>query len=404
VSNPTVTSAFVDLLNPAFDFDGPEVAQAREQHWYAQSPIGPVVLRHHEVSELLRDQRFKLGGDGYLRAHGITGGPLYDWWSNALVSVDLADYMRLRALLNKAFTPRLVEGLRPFSRANARRLAAQIEESTTHDFVAEFADPLPALVICRLLGVPAEDYPRFHQWTADIAMAFSRAGLAGEVLARVEAAIVAMTDYVVGLLRRRRRELGDDLLSAMITAEESGGAISLDELHNLTLLLVWAGHDATARQIGRALVTFAEHPDQWQLLRQNPALIPQAVEEVCRWSPQTRLTTRYALEDLSYQDLELPAGSQLLACVSSANRDPRAFTDGDRFDITVERKAHQLVYGGGVYRCLGAALARVEMTEALLALTERFGPPTITGPITWRPPMALIHGPEALPLQFGSAM
>ena len=400
MSNPTAIAAYVDLLDPAFDFESLELAQAREQHWYARSPIGPVILRHHEVSELLRDQRFKLGGDGYMQVHGITDGPLYDWWTNALVSVDLADYLRLRGLLNKAFTPRLVEGLRPFARANARRLAGQIEESTPHEFMAAFADPLPALVICELLGVPKDDYPLFHQWSADIAMAFSRAGLAGEVLARVESAIVAMTDYVAGLLERRRHDLRDDLLSALITAQETGDAISLAELRSLTLLLVWAGHDATARQFGRGMVAFAEHPDQWQLLRQQPRLIPKAVEEICRWSPQTRVTTRYAIEDLDYQDLHIPSGSQLLPCVSSANRDPRAFANPDRFDVTVERDAHQFVYGGGVYRCLGAALARVEMSEALAALTERFGPPEVVGPITWRPPMVLIHGPDVLPLRF----
>ena len=402
MSNPTATVAVIDLLDPQFDFESPQVAQAREQHWYADSPIGPVVLRYQEMTELLRDQRFKLGGDGYLRAQGVTSGPLYEWWSNALVSVDLPDYLRLRGLLNKAFTPRLVEGLRPFCRENARRLAEEIEPETDHDFVTAFADPLPALTISRLLGVPSEDYPRFHEWTGDIAMAFARAGIA-EVVDRIDAAIVAMSEYVAELLERRRGNLGDDLLSALITAQEAGEKISLDELRRLTLLLVWAGHDATARQFGRALVAFAQHPEQWTLLRRHPELIPQAVEEVCRWSPQTRLTTRFALEDVDYRDLHVPAGTQLLHCVSSANRDPRVFAGGDYFDIVVERKAHQLVFGGGVYRCLGAALARVEMTEALSVLAQRFGPPKIAGPITWRPPMAFIHGPDELPLRFAAA-
>jgi len=148
------------------------------------------------------------------------------------------------------------------------------------------------------------------------------------------------------------------------------------------------------------MVCFAEHPEQWHVLRRYPTQIPQAVEEICRWSPQTRLTTRYALEDVDYQDLRIPAGSQLLVCVTSANRDRRAFAGADQFDVTAERKVHQLVFGGGVYRCLGAALARVEMTEALAALTQRFGHPEIAGPIVWRPPMSLIHGPDELPLRF----
>ncbi|MGH8883332.1 MAG: cytochrome P450, partial [Stackebrandtia sp.] len=117
MSNPTVTAAFVDLLDPNFDFYSPEVSQAREQHWYAESAIGPVVLRHREVSELLRDHRFKLGGDGYMRMHGITDGPLYDWWTTTLISLDHVDHGRLRSLLNNAFTPRAVAALRPFTRA-----------------------------------------------------------------------------------------------------------------------------------------------------------------------------------------------------------------------------------------------------------------------------------------------
>jgi cytochrome P450 len=403
VSNPTVTSPFIDLLDPNFDFYSPELEAAREQHWYARSPIGPVVLRYQEVSELLRDHRFKLGGDGYLKVHNITDGPLYDWWSKAIISVDLPDYMRIRRLMNNAFTPRSITDLQPFIHETVQWLADQISVETPHEFVTAFADPLAALVMCELLGVPASDYSRFHSWTADIAMAFSRANLAGDVLARVDAAIVSMSEYIAELLEQRRSEPGADVLSALIAAHEDGEAITMDELHSLTLLLVWAGHDTTARQLGRALVTFSEHPEQWQLLRQHPELVTQAVEEVCRWTPQTRLTTRYALEDLELHDLQVPAGGQVLACVASAHRDARAFADPGRFDIAVDRKAHQLVFGGGVYHCLGAALARLELAEALGALSARFGAPEIVGPVRWRPPMAFIHGPEVLPLRFAAA-
>jgi cytochrome P450 len=402
VSNPTVVSPFIDLLDPNFDFYSADLAAAREQHWYARSPIGPVVLRHAEVAELLRDHRFKLGGDGYLKVHNITSGPLYDWWSNALISVELADYHRLRGLMNRTFTPRSIADLQPFIRTTVHRLADQITAETPHDFIEVFADPLAALVMCEVLGVPTEDYARFHSWTGDIAMAFSRADLTGEVLARVDAAIVEMSEYIAELLVHRRREPGGDVLSALLAAEESGDAITMDELHSLTLLLVWAGHDTTARQLGRAMVTFSEHPEQWHRLRRDPALVTGAVEEICRWTPQTRLTTRYALEDLDLYDLKVPAGSQLLACVASANRDPRAFADPDRFDIAADRKAHHFVFGGGIYHCLGAALARLELAEALATLSTRFGAPETVGPVRWRPPMSFIHGPEVLPLSFAA--
>ena len=391
---------FLDVLDPEFDFDSAEVAAARERNWYADSPMGPMVLRHREAEDLLHDHRFKLGGAAFMEFHGIADGPLYDWWTRALMSLDPPDHARLRGLLNKAFTPRVVEGLRPFTRATADRLAARIGDSGECEFVSAFSDPLPALVMCELLGVPPGDYPEFHRWTADIGLAFSRADLTGARLSRVNAAVAAMIEYIGGLITARRQSPGADVLTAMIAAQEGGDSMSFEELHNLALLLVWAGQDTTARQLGRALVAFAAHPDQWNLLAHRPDLLPQAVEEVCRWSPQARVTWRYALRDVEYQGLRIPAGTQVTSCNVPANRDPRAFADPDRFDITVTRRSRQLAFGGGVYYCLGTSLARLELAEALAALTSRFGPPTITGPITWRPPMAVIHGPDVLPLRF----
>jgi cytochrome P450 len=396
-----VTSSlpFLDVLNPEFDFESAEMADARERNWYADSPMGPLVLRHREAEDLLRDHRFKLGGEGFMESHGITEGPMYEWWTTTLMSVDPPDHARLRRLLNKAFTPRVVEALRPITRTTAVDLADRIAAGGGEcEFVSAFSDPLPALVMCELLGVPAEDYDKFHHWANDLGLGFSRADLGGALLARVDAAVAAMTDYVAGLIVERRKNPGSDLLTAMITAQEAGETLTVRELHNLTLLLVWAGQDTTARQLGRALVVFADHPEQWELLARRPDLLPQAVEEVCRWSPQARMTWRYALEDVQYKDLLIPRGTRVTSCNAPANRDPRAFEDAHRFDITIPRKAKQLVFGGGVYYCLGVALARLELAEALEVLTSRFGPPTITGPITWRPPMAVIHGPDALPL------
>ncbi|WP_330256497.1 cytochrome P450 [Nocardia sp. NBC_00565] len=394
------SAAFLDIFNPQFDFDSPEVARAREQNWYADSPIGPIALRHREVSALLRDSRFRLGGEAYMALHGITEGPLFHWWMNTLMSVDDDSHTRLRGLVGKAFTPRVVENLRPFTRTTAARLADQIAEQVSLDFVSAFADPLPALVICELLGVPTEDYDQFHGWSADIGLAFATGGLDGEVLDRVDHAVTEMSTYIASLITRRRAAPGTDLISALIAAQSDGGSLSAGELHNLVLLLVWAGQDTTSRQLGRALVAFSEHPDQWELLRADPSLVPHAVAEIFRWTPQARMIQRFANIDCSLGGLDFSADSVVFSCIPAANRDPRVFENPTCFDIRRTPQPRELVFGGGTYHCIGVALAHLEMAEGLTALVNRLGPPTVTGPVHWRPHLAMIHGPDFLPITF----
>jgi len=391
---------FLDIFDPAFRFEGPDVSRAQEQSWYADSPIGPIALRNREVSELLRDPRFRLGGEGYMELHSIEGGPLYEWWMHTLMSLEGTTHARQRGLLAKAFTPRLVENLRPFTRATAHRLAAEIDSDTSHDFIARFADPLPALVMCELVGVPAEDYDQFHDWSGDIGLAFATGGLDGDVLATVERAIKEMVTYIDDLIDRRRRDPGDDLISLMIDSSSEGGRLSTTELHDLALLLVWAGQDTTSRQFGRALAAFGDHSDQWSLLRSQPDLLSRAVNEILRFTPQARMIQRYAMREVSYGGLDFGPDSVIFCCITAANRDPRAFDHALTMDIQRKPSSRQLVFGGGIHHCLGHALAQMELEEGLAALSQRFGPPTVTGPIVWRPDLAMIHGPDALPLAF----
>ncbi|MCO6010099.1 cytochrome P450 [Actinoallomurus purpureus] len=398
----TPSAPFLDLHDPLFAFDGEEIAAAREANWFAPSPIGPIALRHREVSELLRDHRFRLGGEAYMALFGITEGPLFDWWTHTLMSVDAPSHKRLRGLLSKAFTPSVVEGLRPFTRAAAARLADQIATSDERDFVTSFADPLPALVMCEMLGVPFEDYDQFHAWSGDIGLAFAT-GLTEDVVRVVESGIEGMGAYVESLIARRRRNPGRDLLSALIAAQAQDGSLSAAELKNLVLLLVWAGQDTTSRQLGRALVAFSQHPAQWTLLRQRPELLPQAVNEVLRWTPQSRLIQRFANVELTYQDLHFPVDGVIFCCVPSANYDSRVFENPYEFNIRRVQSSRQLVFGGGLYHCLGHALAQLEIAEGLSALAERLGTPTVSGPIAWRPQMAMIHGPDSLPLVFADS-
>jgi cytochrome P450 len=390
---------FLNIFEPEFHYEHPAIVQAREQSWYADTPLGPIVLRHEDVWALLRDRRLVPGGRRYMHKIGITEGPLYDWFVYMLASLPPDDHKRVRALVTKAFSPRMVEGLRPLVRSIAERLADKIAQGGDEcEFVEAFAEPLPALVMCEMLGVPAEDYDQFHRWANEIGLVFNTSA----ERARSEGAVVGLSEYVESLVARRRDAPGADLISALIHVEEAGERLTTAELHNLLVLLVWAAQDTTARQLGRAVVAFSEYPEQWELLRERPELITQAVEEICRWSPQARVTFRAVNEDLVYRQLELPTDAMVLFSIWAANRDPRAYENPDSLDITAVREPRQLVFGGGPYTCLGAGAARLELAEGIAALVRRFAPPSVTGPMTWGASTAMIHGPHELPLRLAA--
>ncbi|WP_243726958.1 cytochrome P450 [Actinocrispum wychmicini] len=376
------------------------VVEAQAKSWYADSPIGLLVLRYAEANALLRDQRLDHNGKRYLEMNGVFDGPIYDWFVPMIVNHDGADHHRLRGLVGKAFTPRMINGLRPFIRAKAQQLTDELASVEVCEFIADFGNPLPLAVMCELLGVPAEDYDTFRVWTTDVGLVFSLAH-GGDIRARVEAALVGLTGYVDALMTAKAATPGDDLISALVVAQRDDGRVSRAELANLIVTLVFAAHDSTRHQLANAMVAFARHPEQWDLLAARPELADQAVEEVIRWIPTATTLYRFAAQDFDYQGLHIAKDTFITMCVTIAQRDPRVFADGARFDITAVRPGSALLqFGAGPHHCLGAALARAEMSEALPVLAARLGPPVIDGPLTWRPPIG-IHGPNALPLRFG---
>jgi cytochrome P450 len=390
---------FLNVVDPAFDFGSPEAMEAQAKSWYADSPLGLLVLRHAEAQELLRDRRLDHNGHGYMEQSGVVEGPIYDWFVPMIVNNDGNDHRRLRGLVSKAFTPRMIEELRPFVRAEASRMADELASADVSDFAERFADPLPLAVMCELLGVPPEDYETFRGWTNDIGLVFSMVH-GGDIVARVEKAVVGLNGYAETLIEEKAKNPGNDIISTLVTAQRNEGQVSEAELRNLIVTLVFAAHDTTCHQLSKAMVVFAEHPEQWNLLAERPELASQAVEEIVRWSPSTPIIYRCAAQDFDYHDLHIEKGTFLTMCVLTAQRDPRVFEDGGTFDITRVSTVPPLLFGAGPHFCLGAALARAEMAEALLALVERLGPPSIAGPVEWRPPTG-IHGPNRLPLRFG---
>jgi cytochrome P450 len=397
----TSTVPVLDVTAPTFGFGSAEVAAARAASWYAQTPVGVAVLRYAEMQELLRDRRFIQSGQHWLESNGINSGPVYDWFVSSIVHLSGDDHRRLRQLTAPSFAPRTMDRIRPFVRRTAQTLAAQLAAQPGGDAMELFVDRLPLAVTCHLLGVSDSDLDMINQWTRDIGLIYS---LASEptVYQRVKAAVVGITDWTSEMLAERDFEgaVGDDLISVLLQVRRASGNISMDELRNLVVSMVFAGHDTTRLQLGRALALLCDHPDQWSLLSRRPELAPNAVEEIMRWAPAAPAIYRFATEDVEYQGLELPAGTFVMLCGESAQRDPRVYADGDTFDISRVREASQMTFGAGPHFCLGAPVARLEMAEALVALTSRLGPPALAGPVEWRSPLG-IYGPLMLPLRFG---
>lgn len=390
---------FLNVVDPAFDFTSPEAMSAQARSWYADSPIGLLVLRYAEAQELLRDRRLDHNGQGYIEQSGVFDGPIFDWFVPMINNRDGDDHRRLRGLVAKAFVPRIMNDLRPFVRAEAERMAEEMASMEVCDFVDRFADPLPLAVMCKLLGVPSADYDTFRRWTNDIGLVFSMIH-GGDIVARVEKAVVGLYGYVSSLIEDKAKNPGDDLISTLVTAQRTEGQVSEEELRNLFVTLVFAAHDTTCHQLSNAMVVFAEHPGQWNLLAERPELAEKAVEEIIRWSPSTPIIYRCAAEDFEYRGLHIEKGTFLTMCAQTAQRDPRVFSNGNTFDITTTSAAQPLLFGAGPHYCIGAPLARVEIGEALPVLAKRLGPPSIAGEVSWRPPTG-IHGPNELPLRFG---
>jgi cytochrome P450 len=392
---------FLNIVDQEFHFDAPEVVAAQERSWYADSPLGILVLRYAEARDLFRDPRLNHNGKRYLEMNGVVAGPIYDWFVPMIVNHDGDDHRRLRGLVNKAFTPRMINGLRPFIRAKAEELTDHLASVDVCEFVEDFGNPLPLAVMCELLGVPTEDYDTFRVWTADVGLVFSLAH-GGDIPRRVENALVGLNGYVDALMADKSASPSDDLISALVAAQrEDNGRVSMEELRNLIVTLVFAAHDTTRHQLGNAMVAFAAHPDQWRLLGSRPELAAQATDEVIRWTPSSGTVYRFATEDFEYRGEHFAKDTFFMVCVGIAQRDPRVFHDGATFDISVARDAPALQFGGGPHHCLGSALARTEIAEVLPVLAGRLGPPVVAGPLGWRPPIG-ICGPEPLPLRFGS--
>ncbi len=264
--------------------------------------------------------------------------------------------------------------------------------------VADVCEPYPIPIICELLGAPPQDWKLFSAWATDIFRIFNSNLV--EDMPRIEQAGAELEAYVQHMIEERRTSPQEDLLSDMIAIEEEGDRLSTEEMTMLAEAILMAGTDTTRNQLACSVALFAEHPDQWTLLAERPELAPRAVEESMRYLGAIRGTMRFAAEDVVYRDILFPQGTLVSTSLAGANRDPEAWERPETFDITQERATAQLTFGAGIHFCMGAALARAELQEALPLLARRLPNLSLTGPIKWKPATFGIGGPARLPLRF----
>jgi cytochrome P450 len=382
---------YVDLADPALSLRDPSLAQARARSWYARTPYGLAVLRHQDMGRLLLHRSLRQGSHAWPAHNGI-GGLFADWWSRSIISQEGADHSRLRRLVNPAFSPRLLEEMRPKFVAMAQALADRFVPAGRCDFMADFADPYAAQVLCLMLGLPEDDAPAVLRHAADMGLAL---GVEWKThAATVDAATGALFAFADRAIAERRARPRDDFMTALVQARDGADSLSEGELRDMVVMLVMAGIDTTRNQLGLGMQLFLDHPAQWALLAENPDLAPKAVEEVMRVRPTITWVTREAIEDFEYRGLTIRKGEtlHLLSGVSATEATAE-------FDITAERPRH-FGFGGGVHHCLGHAIARSDMAVALTVLPPLMRDPRPAGPGEWLPDSGNT-GPVRLPVAFG---
>lgn len=379
----------------------PRIRQAQAQAPIAIGPFGPEIISHKLARTMLRDPRFTIPPGMNLMVQGITSGPLWDKIVNSLLGLDGEPHRRLRSLVSKAFTPRASARMHNTIVEVINDLIDHVAAQGRCDVVTDIARPYPVPIICALLGAPREDWQLFSRWADEIFTAFTF-NPDGVDEAFVMRAWGELDDYVDEMVARRRHTPTDDLLSALIRAEDEGDRLNAAELRMLAGGLLLAGTDTTRNQLAGSIDALVDHPDQWALLAENPELAANAVEETIRHSPIGSGTLRTVTEDTDFAGHLFPAGTMVIVNTLAANRDPAVYDDPDRFDLTRSGAPAVLTFGGGIHYCLGANLARLELAEALKIVTRRMTNPSRTGPAPWKPMMEL-SGPTTLPIEFSSA-
>jgi cytochrome P450 len=391
---------------PFLAHDDPDFASERfhdvvedlaRRTWLVRSDLGYLVLGREQGMALLKDRRLSFPAVELLELQGLTDGIIHERTVKGLMTQSGPPHARLRRLVTGAFTPRQIERLRPRLREYLEGLWQDIAAAGRCDAVTALARPLPSMAIAELLGVPG-DAAILARWSASLQAVFDMDMDARR--AEIEAAYEEVRDYTADLVARRREQPGEDLMSALVHYERDGDRLTDDEIYTLAASIISGGTDTTESQLAHGLRLFADHPEQWDLLGNDPALAEQACQEVLRFEPIVPFTARLVREELEVEGIIFPAGTVLFVCAATANRDPETYTDPGRFDITADRGGAQVVtFGFGAHFCAGSHLARAEIIEALTFLAPRMRDLRPDGEPSFGTP-AGIYNMHRLPLRF----
>lgn len=376
----------IDPIHPTREF------RNMERTWFftAHADIDTVLRNLDFVSDERTVKMFDAGPSGRL---------FTEMMHRMLLWLPPAEHFRIRNLVTRAFTPRQVDERRPEIQRTVDRMLDELEPRGGCEFVADFAFPLPIVTICTLLGAPAEDVPLFHEWTEDFTRRGEVGNLTEEEIARGEVATLGFTDYFQKLIDDRRARPRDDLMSALISVEDEQGRLRDDEIIATSIILLQAGHGTTQDQLGNGIIALLGQRDQYELLREQPQRIRDAVEELIRFDTSVQISQRVGPTDLEIGGVTIPRGEVCALVNGAANRDPARYPDPDRLDITREHNDH-LSFGLGGYVCLGKALARSELQIALSAITKRFPDLEVASDDLPRKPSIMLWGRQSLPLRW----
>lgn len=383
----------------------PTYARLREEdplHW-SEKLGGWVATGYRDVKFVLGDARFSadritpfMNGLSPTRreAYARLGSSLSHW----IVFNDPPRHTRLRGLQNKAFAPQRMAELRPRVEQIVREILDSLRGRAKIDFIADVAYPLPVTVMAMLLGVPTRDLDQFKFWSDELALFIGSATSAPDKWERAQSSLIAMEEYFTPLIEARRANPQDDLLTTIVRAEDSGARWTPQELLTNTLGLLFAGHETTTNLLGNGLFSLLRHPDQLDWLRQNPARIPEAIEELLRYDGPVGAIVRIAKEDVAIGDRTMISGQRVFAMINAANRDPLQFRNSDLLDLKREDNTH-ITFGHGIHYCVGAPLARLEGVLLFEELLSRY--PTLeigSAELKWSNTLVL-RGLKSLPLR-----
>ncbi|AGZ38968.1 cytochrome P450 [Actinoplanes friuliensis DSM 7358] len=399
MESPEVTTLLDELTRlPGRDDPYPRYRRLREISPVVRAEDGAlVVTRHADCVAVTRHPKL-----GHMPSHMMEfvrpdwdRHPALQQLFTSILAINPPDHTRLRRLVSSSFTARRVQALQP-------RIAQMVEEllepmSGEVDFVQAFGFPLPVNVIGELLGIPEPDRAQFQTLVRDWTQVLEV--ISPEVLATADPAAATIRSYLAGLAAERRRKPGDDLISALVAAEEDGEKLTEDELLTMAALLFAAGFETTTNLLGNSVVSLLRNPDQLELLRMQPGLAASAVEELLRFDTPVQLLSRVAWDDIEIAGVPVSGGERIVAYLGAGNRDPERFTDPDRLDLARPDNA-PLSFGGGIHYCLGAPLARLEAQIAIPALLARFPGLALAGEPGRRDSLA-IRGYTSVPVTVG---